>query len=161
MWASMRELLPTQPYGLQTINQTRYDPVRFEPCVVSIETKVQGSEEEGKVQLAMWSSAYFARIRHFQQSMGGIRSLSTAGDAKPVSTITLPLLLAKRHHWSLLFARDCEDHIEVIGELSVGDTGSLHGMYKLLSALRCLAEWSTGTFQEWVARELLRMDLSG
>jgi len=140
MWAAMRELLPTQPYGLQTINQTRYDPVRFEPCAVSIETKVQASEEEGKVQLAMWSSAYFARIRSFRQSMDGIRSLSTAGDAKIVSTITLPLFLVNRHHWSLLFARDCEDHIEVIGELRVGDTRSLHGMYKLLSALRCLAE---------------------
>ncbi|KAJ9634659.1 hypothetical protein H2199_008944 [Coniosporium tulheliwenetii] len=159
-WKSMRDLLGAQPYPLQTINQTRYDGVRFKPCAVSIETKVQSNEQDGKIQLGMWSSAYFARIRRLQQDRDDAAGLPSEESGRSASTVTLPLLLANTHNWSLLFARDREDCIEVMGELRVGDTASLHGLYKLLSTLRLLAEWSNSTFREWIESEVLGMELS-
>jgi hypothetical protein len=91
-------LIRNQPYGLQTINQTNYTPVRFRPIAISIETKTPNApEEEAKVQLGIWVAAYFDRIRMFSYE-------------KPV-TLTLPLLYVSGAHWFLLFACDRGQHV--------------------------------------------------
>ena len=56
----IRRLLQHQPPDLQTINQTAYGPVRFEPIAISIETMTpDASQGEAKMQLGVWVAAHF------------------------------------------------------------------------------------------------------
>ncbi len=98
MMEAMICLLRDQSYDLQTINQTRADPVRFVPIAISIETKTpNASEQEASIQLGLWVAAYFNRIR----------SLTHGNAVMP----TLPLLGVFGARWSLRFARDCAKQI--------------------------------------------------
>ena len=86
----------------RTINPSDYSPLCYDPIAVSIETKSpDGSEQEAKVQLSVWVSAHFNRLRDL---------LSTAPNATPVS-ITLPLLFVSGESWTLLFASDGHESI--------------------------------------------------
>ncbi len=81
-------LLRVQSYDLQTINQTRADPVRFRPIAISIETKTpNASQQEASIQLGMWVAAYFNRIR----------TLTRESHVMP----TLPLLSVSGAKWYL------------------------------------------------------------
>ena len=86
-------LLESQPYDLQTINQTMCNHVRYLPIAISIETKTPDtSEQEAKIQLGMWAAAYFNRLRMF----------SHENTVLP----TLPLLYVSGNWWYLHFACD-------------------------------------------------------
>jgi len=151
-------LLESQPYHLQTINQTMSNHVRYLPIAISIATQtLDAPEQEAKVQLGMWVAAHFNRLR-----------LLSDQTVLP----TLPLLYVSGKWWYLLFACDCPQRIvwtfsmswspashiwqELLGELLIGDTKSVVGCYKLLAALRCLAEWVTTTFREWLEVNVLQ-----
>lgn len=76
-------ILRIQPKDSQSINQTMYDSLRQRPIAISIETKIpDASEEDGKVQLAIWVSAQFARLR----------SLVKMSTSPMTEIMTLPLL---------------------------------------------------------------------
>jgi len=93
MYEKIISMLRSQPHGLQTVNQSNYNPLRFRPIAISIETKAPDApKEEAKIQLGMWAAAYFDRIRMLS-------------DKKPV-TVTLPLLYVSGAEWFLLFACD-------------------------------------------------------
>lgn len=54
--------------GLETsechyINHTPFEPVRYRPIVVSIETKVAGDENDATTQLSIWVVAHFKRLQ--------------------------------------------------------------------------------------------------
>jgi len=86
-------LLRSQPYALQTINQTMQGPVRYLPIAISIETKTPGeSEEDAMIQLAMWAAAHFNRLRMLSR--------------ENTVSLTLPLLYVRGAEWSLRFACD-------------------------------------------------------
>lgn len=76
--------------GLESVNQTMYEPVRFAPIAVSIETKTSaGDDEAAKVQLGVWVAAWHHRLEAFRRYEG-------------TRIVTLPLLLVTGHHWKLL-----------------------------------------------------------
>jgi hypothetical protein len=155
----IRRLLRYQPPDLQTINQTAYSPVRFEPIAISIETKTpDASQGEAKMQLGVWVAAHFNRLRMLSHE-------------DPVS-LTLPLLYVSGTQWFLLFACDSAQQIvccfliclacqlltfqqELLGKLFVGDTDTIVGCYKLLVTLRCLCGWVTTTFKDWFKLKVL------
>lgn len=88
----------------RTINPSDYSPLCHDPIVVSIETKTpDGSREKALVQLSIWVTAHFNRLR------------ALAPD--PIS-ITLPLLFVSGEHWQLMFARDLDDSIVRYQQLS-------------------------------------------
>lgn len=45
------------------INHTPFEPVRYRPIVVSIETKVAGNENDATTQLSIWVVAHFKRLQ--------------------------------------------------------------------------------------------------
>jgi hypothetical protein len=142
----------------RTINPSDYSPLCHDPIVVSIETKTpDGSREKALVQLSIWVTAHFNRLR----------ALAT----DPVS-ITLPLLFVSGEHWQLMFARDLEDSIvgcqslsavliliqipqEIIDGVTIGNTESILGCYKILAALRHLCSWAAVTFRPWFIDNVL------
>lgn len=52
------------------------------------------------------------------------------------------MLLFVEHEWKILFACDHETHLDVIGDMSIGDTKSIIGLYTIIAILRELAKWS-------------------
>ena len=51
-------------YGLLSINQTRYPPLRFSPILLSIVTKLPNAKrQKSDIQLAAWTAASLARTR--------------------------------------------------------------------------------------------------
>ncbi|KLU91997.1 hypothetical protein MAPG_10944 [Magnaporthiopsis poae ATCC 64411] len=40
-------------------------------------------------------------------------------------------------------------HSELVGNVSMGNTGSLSGLYRLLTSLRAVASWIHGDFHAW------------
>ena len=94
----IRLLLQSQPVNLETINQTMYNPVRYQPIAISIETKTpDGSEQDAMVQLGVWVAAHFNRLRMLSHE-------------DPVS-LTLPLLYVSGAEWFLLFASDSAEQV--------------------------------------------------
>ncbi|KAH6870890.1 hypothetical protein B0T10DRAFT_417940, partial [Thelonectria olida] len=114
---------------------------RFRPIAVSIETKTpDGSSQEAKSQLSVWTAAYIARLREL------------AGTSEKASGlgITLPIILVRGGQWELLFATDRADRIDLFPVATIGDTKSIVECYKVVALLRWLAVWSVTTFQRWM-----------
>ena len=137
---AIQRVVRSQPYDRQSINQFMYTPLLDWPIGISIETKAVGASEAGRVQLAIWTAAWHERIKDLMRTTG-----TWSSDTR---FITMPLLLIVEHNWVLSFA--CGDRLEVVGEMTVGETASLKGLYTLVAVLRELAVWMRGRFAEWM-----------
>ncbi|KAI4130379.1 MAG: hypothetical protein LQ347_003410 [Umbilicaria vellea] len=70
MFDRMRNALRSEPLNLQYINHTSFEPVRFRPIAVSIETKVAGNEADATTQLSVWVVAHFKCLQAIMQRSG-------------------------------------------------------------------------------------------
>lgn len=123
------------------VNQTDYPPLMRSPAAVTMETKVAGASlEEGRLQLGVWIAAWHRRMEML--GVGGGKS----GPQLP----TLPLILTHDHEWSLYFAVDRLDKIEIFGPMQIGMTDNLPNIYQLLTVLGFLGAWIDTTFRTWV-----------
>ncbi|KIX00207.1 uncharacterized protein Z518_10345 [Rhinocladiella mackenziei CBS 650.93] len=130
------ELLDSQHPSLRTINQSMYHPLRCAPAFVSVETKRPGgSAQDADIQLVVWESAYFKRIHKLCKN-------------GPVQ-IALPLLYVYGDLWFLMFACDTADSTLILSRYLVGNTSTMLGCYKVMTAIRILSEWGTTNFQQW------------
>ncbi|KAK5999123.1 hypothetical protein PT974_01512 [Cladobotryum mycophilum] len=135
----------SQPGDMQCINQTHYAPLQLRPIAVSIVTKNAGSAEDGRSQLGVWTAAWHQRMELFFEA---IREAN--GEEGERRVITLPLLLIVEHEWRLLFACDRGHRLEILEDLSIGDTKSFIGCYTVLAVLREIANYVETTFRDWV-----------
>ncbi|EEU35521.1 uncharacterized protein NECHADRAFT_9732, partial [Fusarium vanettenii 77-13-4] len=125
-----------------------YMPLRWRPIAVNIETKTpDGSSQEGMAQLSVWAATHFERLRALKKSKAAILGESQKEEA--LST-ALPLLLIQGSTWSLFFAVDGTDRIDIFNGIVIGDTATILGCYKVVAALRELATWSETTFRTWL-----------
>jgi hypothetical protein len=102
------------------VNQTDYTPLTRSPSAVSIETRVAGASlEEGRLQLGIWTAAWHKRME----------MLGVGGGMQGPQLPTLLLILVHDHQWSLYFAVDRLEKIEVYGALPIGMTDSFPNIY--------------------------------
>ncbi|KUI73353.1 hypothetical protein VM1G_09051 [Cytospora mali] len=142
---ALHEAILLQPQDKQFINQTAYTAIFDRPIAVSIETKVSGTSEDGRIQLSTWTAAAHRRIKEFF-----IYTASVLGqEVMPINIITLPVILVEKHHWKLMFICDREGSLEILDGLDIGNTESLIGMYSLVEVLRALADWTQDVFAGW------------
>jgi hypothetical protein len=160
---AIKRAVHSQPAGQQTINQTTFTPLCRRPLAVSIETKCDGSSEQGRLQLAIWAAAWHERMRRLvidvpaaQGDEGVEAGVQGVGETKGVAT--LPLLLIVDHAWTLSFVCDRGDRLEIVGDMRIGDTQSLLGLYTLVAAVRELGLWVEGPFCDWMASALAGFD---
>ncbi|KAK7423043.1 hypothetical protein QQX98_001333 [Neonectria punicea] len=152
-----------------SINQTPYFSLRHRPIAVSIETKtISRTEEEARVQLAIWVAAQMHRIRELGRQYGApITSVSTDVDDDAITAVdtillqmTFPLLYVNSSHWTLLLARPSlrpsrdgssgkQLQVTIYNRINLGDSSSLLGTYQLISSLRVLLEWIDIDFRLW------------
>ncbi|KAJ6782947.1 hypothetical protein PWT90_08938 [Aphanocladium album] len=154
--AIQTHVLHREPPEAQTINQTAYTPVMFRPIATSIETKGEGGAEEGKLQLGIWTSAWHRRMVSLiskleQRGDGGSQPLWSSVSREIESrVITLPLILILGNEWKLLFACDRGDSLEILGDVPIGETSTLLGLYTIIAVLHEVADWIQSSFREWI-----------
>ncbi|OIW22439.1 hypothetical protein CONLIGDRAFT_563285, partial [Coniochaeta ligniaria NRRL 30616] len=139
---AIRRTVYGQPLGRQSVNQTSYVAISLKPIAVSIETKADGASGEGRAQLAIWAAAWHERMRQFLAADSGSSSVSRR-------VVTLPVVLVVEHAWVLSFVCDRGDRLEVVGDMPLGDTRSLAGLYTLVAVVREIGHWVDGPFREW------------
>ena len=99
MWHLLRDL----PMDKKCLSQTDYGPLYFFPAPVAIATKApNGDKEEAKIQLGIWTAAWFKRMREL---------LWHVGRASDERVISVPLLMAEGQHWSLYYAHETDQNI--------------------------------------------------
>ena len=129
--------------GKPSINHSAAEYVRFKPIAVSIETK-RGNVDEDRmyVQLGIWLSAHFARLRQL-----------TGGDCQLPA---LPAVIVQGHRWSLMIAEVGVDRkVVILKELRLGATDSVLGIYQIIASIRRLAKWVQEEYRPWFESNVL------
>ncbi|KAF5978828.1 methyltransferase type 11 [Fusarium coicis] len=129
-----------------TVNQTAYFSLRNRPATVFIETKTtSGNLETSGVQLAVWIAAWHESLRSIM-TRGGIDE----------RIITVPLIQVLEGTWTVMFAVDGGDELKIVygGQVMIGNSNSLMGMYQLQAAFKAITEWMEGSFNVWITRVL-------
>ncbi|EHA46759.1 hypothetical protein MGG_18092 [Pyricularia oryzae 70-15] len=65
--------------------------------------------------------------------------------------VTLPVLLVAHYNWSLFFACDRGERIDMVPFGPICGTWKLSEIYKLLANLRALVDWVDECFREWMS----------
>jgi hypothetical protein len=106
---SLTNLFRSLPASTATLNQSDYGPLRKFPAPVAIETKTAGGDiEEAKVQLGVWTAAWFKRMADLdRQSKSKRQRMKTSP-----RSLGVPLLLIEGHRWSLYVA--CENDADIV-----------------------------------------------
>ncbi|KNB13834.1 hypothetical protein FOXG_14040 [Fusarium oxysporum f. sp. lycopersici 4287] len=52
----------SQPPDAQSVNQTGYPPLQFAPIACNIETKTSSVQQDGELQLSVWTAAWYQRM---------------------------------------------------------------------------------------------------
>lgn len=88
--------------GILTLNQTEYEPVRYSPIAVSIETKVPGEGwDDAQLQMSTWMLAHIAKLKELCLKAG----------APEVRVPSLPVIVVQGHEWNFLYIEDCDTHV--------------------------------------------------
>lgn len=127
-----------------SINQTTYNPLTLRPIGVSVETKASAAgAEQGRIQLALWTIAWYKRVQAWVDSCADDICLPDA----------MPVILVTEHAWNLAFI--CNrggEAFELVYEISIGSTSKLRDLYKLLAVLRILGHWIDTDLRQWFER---------
>ncbi|KPA37327.1 methyltransferase type 11 [Fusarium langsethiae] len=129
-----------------TINQTSYFPLKNCPAPVFIETKTaSGNLDTSGVQLGVWIAAWHASLRSIM-TRGGVQE----------QIITVPLIQVLEGSWTVMYAVDADDSVKILysGQVIIGSSNSLMGMYQLQAALNAIVKWMEGPFRTWITRVL-------
>ncbi|KAJ4178416.1 hypothetical protein NW767_014873 [Fusarium falciforme] len=132
----------SQPSDSQSFNQTLYSPLQFCPIACNIETKSAASNGDGKLQLSVWTAAWYRRMQKLLP------------EGSPM--VTLPLIRVMAHSWFLSFAVHRGKRIEIVGEHDIGNTATLMGIYQLNAVLRKIADWIATSYREWLEGVILK-----
>ncbi|KAL2669756.1 hypothetical protein Neosp_015201 [[Neocosmospora] mangrovei] len=129
----------------QTINHTGWGNLCKDPVAMSIETKRHGENWDTAVlQLGTWHSAQW-------------RSLDW-GRSKRVSIDFLPGIIIQGHDWLFVATIMRNDKAIMYHSISIGDTKTVLGIYKLVISLQYLQQWIEQTYWPAFRAEVLGMD---
>lgn len=142
---SIRDEVLSQPNDKQSVNHTSYSPLQFCPAPSLIETKAAGPAEEGRLQLAVSTAALHRRLDSFLDAKFASRS-----DERPLIATLLQMLVLD-NEWKLYFACDRGDRVDMIGDMSIGDTKKIIECYILVAVLREIAKYISSVYKQWIA----------
>lgn len=142
----VKQVLADTRNGITSISHTTYERVRLRPICVSIETKTpDGRESTALVQLSLWATTHFNRLRTLLPP-----------SQRHVILMPLPLITTVGGRYSLFFAIDGEDEIRIVsGESDFGNTATLEGCYQVLAGLEKVGQWVRGVYVPWFVANCL------
>ncbi|KAL9098891.1 MAG: hypothetical protein Q9163_005530 [Psora crenata] len=130
--------------GIYSINHSDAKYLRYKPTSISIETKRANiGEDDAKLQLGTWVHAHYAKLADLVRG---------PADAPMPS---LPLLMVQGHEWKLMIAEKAGLMIYIHGDVNIGDTRSVLGIYQIIGVFWCLARWTKEVYQPWFVKNVL------
>lgn len=127
-----------------SINHSDAAYLQYKPSSVSIETKRANiSEDDAKLQLGTWVHAHYAKLADLVRG--------PADTPMP----SLPLLMVQGHEWRLMIAEKSGPMIYIHGDVSIGDTKSVLGIYQIIGVFWSLARWTKEVYQPWFVKNCL------
>lgn len=131
--------------GQDSINCTSAEYVQFNPIAVAIETKRDVSSGDPYLQLGIWMTAHFLKLRQLV--------------SPKVSLLSMPVLRVDGHRWYLLFATlktwQTGDQLLLIGDVAIGSTESVAEIYATIAALQRIATWVHNDYRTWFEKNVL------
>lgn len=97
-----------------------------------------------------WVYAQKTRLRQLARRAGTL-------DTEPMAIMALVAISG--HYWNLLMAEEKAGAVFIHGELSLGNTLNLLGIYQALRGLRVLGQWVQTEFSSSIHRCLLGIEL--
>lgn len=94
--------------NFDSVNQSLYGPFRDTPIACAMGTKTATAGTDPIVQLAVWTVAWYRRMDALWREVHGKDVNAAAGRSHMVS---LPVIIAVDHEWSMYFAVDRGDRI--------------------------------------------------
>ncbi|EXK75893.1 hypothetical protein FOQG_19343 [Fusarium oxysporum f. sp. raphani 54005] len=150
---AIHRILQHSPTSTYYFNHAAYDPIRFAPTVVSIETKTGANGlQEARLQLGIWIASWSFRLHQLldRRQIRDDNLNSVTDDRNPQTLIPVPVIIVVEHDWKVLFACDRGNRIEIIGDIAIGDTKSIDGLFIIVAVLRRLASWIQSDFCSWL-----------
>lgn len=125
-----------------SINHTDAEYLSFSPIAVSMQTKRGAIDEDNmRVQISLWVSAHFARLRQLNSK---------------VELPSLPILVMLGHKWKLMIAQvKNNSKIVILGDKDLGDTCSVKGVFQIIAVVRRLADWVHDDYLPWFESSIL------
>lgn len=125
-----------------SINHTDAEYLSFSPIAVSMVTKRGAIDEDNmRVQISLWVSAHFARLRQLNSK---------------VELPSLPILVMQGHRWKLMIAQvKNNSEIVILGDRHLGDTYSVKGVFQVVAVVRRLADWVHDDYLPWFESSIL------
>lgn len=132
--------------GVTSLGQSYYEPVRYSPIAVSIETKTPGeSGDSAQLQLNTWALAQVAKLKELLNKVGN----------SEMDIPALPLVVVQGNEWKFFYLENGEKKAQLWSHITVGDTGSVRGIYQVATALQQLLEWSETVYRPWFDTSIL------
>jgi hypothetical protein len=123
------------------VNPTLYEPVRYAPTAVHIETKLTGEGwRAAQSQLSLWIIRHVAKLREL---------LALAGQPDTTPIPVLPALVVQGHDWTCLFFEDHVDGARLLSGYSIGSSKNVVDAQAVVTALQYLMEWVQTEYRPW------------
>ncbi|KAL1581827.1 hypothetical protein WHR41_09560 [Cladosporium halotolerans] len=130
------------------VNPTLYEPVRFAPTALHVETKLTGEGwRAAQSQLSLWVTRHVAKLREL---------LGLAGQPATTPIPVLPALVVQGHDWTCLFFEDHSDGARLYSGYSVGSTKNVVDAQAVIAALQFLMDWIQTEYRPWFDEMILQ-----
>lgn len=132
--------------AMDSINQTS-SFVNFTPMFANFEVKRKNTNIDPLIQLAAWISAEFEKRKVEAYSLDmPVLVIEIEGDEWGLHIVYVDREMVKDKGYGLRF----------VGPMSLGDTKSLEGGFKLLDGLCRCADWGVGSYKDWFEKQILQ-----
>ena len=149
--AKLKEPASFSPSTAVSFNCVTADYVRFDPIAISIETKKEDpTTRNPSLQLGIWMTAHFLKLRQLAYP-------------NEVALPMVPALIVEGHAWKMVLVCLVQDQtggsrLSIFSHMSLGDTTTLPGVFRVVTALRRLALWVHIDYRPWLEKNIIRAD---
>ncbi|USP80290.1 hypothetical protein yc1106_07564 [Curvularia clavata] len=143
--AAWQKLNAADPKCQTSWNQSFFQQLKKQPIVVSVETKISGSEKKKAIQqLATWVTAQFRKLEQLVPSEQARAELPF-----------LPLILIQGPDWHFLAATRKDERTYLWEGVHLGSTMAPRQMYPLIACLQRVGIWALDVYEPWFDRNVV------
>ena len=146
--------------GVNTLNPTFYEAIRFSPLACTLETKLTGENwDDAKTQIETWASAQVSHLRGMLQKVGTHAQQAETADTMRVDPLdsmpALPFFIVQGKSWHFLYLQVMADRAVLWDDVLVGDTASTKGVHQVITALLAVMDWAEKVWRPWYQDAIL------
>ncbi|WPH01242.1 Hypothetical protein R9X50_00407900 [Acrodontium crateriforme] len=132
---------------ISSLNPTLYEPTRWSPTAIHIETKLTGEGwRAAQSQLSLWVTQHVAKLREL---------LALADQPEGIPLPVLPVLVGQGHDWTVLFFEDHVDGARLYSGFSIGSSKNEVDAEAVCAGFHFLMDWAQTEYRLWFEKMIL------